>query len=58
MTIQKKQLNVAIIGGGISGLTTALALQKHCVDNVRITVYEQALEYKVFTIIRNRWKVV
>jgi salicylate hydroxylase len=34
-----KEFNLAIVGGGISGLTLAIALQKH---NVPITVYESA----------------
>ena len=37
--------HVAIIGGGIGGLTTALSLTHHCPD-IAISVYEQASVYK------------
>ena len=37
---------IAIIGGGIGGLFTALSLNWHCKDDVQISVYEQASEYK------------
>lgn len=36
---------VAIIGGGIGGLTTALSLATYNPELTNITVYEQALEY-------------
>jgi salicylate hydroxylase len=37
--------SVAIIGGGIGGLTTALSLATYCPQLTNITVYEQAPEY-------------
>jgi salicylate hydroxylase len=37
--------HVAIIGGGIGGLTAALSLAYHC-PNISISVYEQAAAYK------------
>jgi salicylate hydroxylase len=37
---------IAIIGGGIGGLFTALSLDWHCKDDVQISVFEQASEYK------------
>ena len=37
---------IAIIGGGIGGLFTALSLHHHCKnDNIAIDVYEQASQY-------------
>ena len=36
---------VAIIGGGIGGLTCALSLAKQC-PGIKIDVYEQAAQYK------------
>jgi salicylate hydroxylase len=36
---------VAIIGGGIGGLTCALSLAEQC-PGIRIDVYEQAAQYK------------
>lgn len=39
-----KNFHVAIIGGGIGGLTTALSLAHHCPGTI-IDVYEQAPEY-------------
>jgi 2-polyprenyl-6-methoxyphenol hydroxylase-like FAD-dependent oxidoreductase len=36
-------MKIAIIGGGIGGLTTALALQK---NNLDVTIYESAPEIK------------
>ncbi|WP_426274277.1 FAD-dependent monooxygenase [Chryseobacterium sp. S-02] len=36
-------MKIAIIGGGIGGLTTALALQK---NNLKVTIYESAPEIK------------
>jgi protoporphyrinogen oxidase len=41
-------LKVAICGGGIGGLTTALCIDRLCGDNVALEVFEQAPEYKVF----------
>ena len=37
-----KPFNLAIVGGGIAGLTLALALLKH---NIPITIYESAAEF-------------
>lgn len=37
MASSAKPFNIAIVGGGISGLTLAIALQKH---DIPITVYE------------------
>jgi hypothetical protein len=37
--------HVAIVGGGIGGLTTALCLAHHC-PGISISIYEQAREYK------------
>lgn len=38
---------IAIIGGGIGGLVTALSLHHHCQSaNIQIDIYEQANEYK------------
>ncbi|KAF1971239.1 FAD/NAD(P)-binding domain-containing protein [Bimuria novae-zelandiae CBS 107.79] len=39
---QPKTFNLAIVGGGISGLTLAIALQKH---DIPITVYESAASF-------------
>ncbi|QKX54957.1 uncharacterized protein TRUGW13939_02047 [Talaromyces rugulosus] len=36
---------IAIIGGGLGGLFTALAIKYHCPQGVQIDVYEQAAEY-------------
>jgi 2-polyprenyl-6-methoxyphenol hydroxylase-like FAD-dependent oxidoreductase len=40
-------LKIAIAGGGIGGLTTALCIDRLCGDNVSIEVFEQAPQYKV-----------
>lgn len=40
-------LKVAIVGGGIGGLTTALCIDRLCGNNVALEVFEQAPEYKV-----------
>jgi len=40
-------LRVAIVGGGIGGLTTALCINRLCGKNVALEVFEQAPEYKV-----------
>lgn len=38
---------IAIIGGGIGGLFTALCINHYCApDQIQIDIYEQALEYK------------
>lgn len=37
--------HVAIIGGGIGGLTVALSLSTYCPQLTNVTVYEQAPEY-------------
>src|SRR5437899_1897778 len=37
---------IAIVGGGIGGLFTALSLHHFCGNTVEITVYEQASQYK------------
>lgn len=39
-------LRIAIIGGGIGGLCTALSLNYYCSKQVSIDVYEQAPQYK------------
>ncbi|KAK5196282.1 hypothetical protein LTS03_003964 [Exophiala xenobiotica] len=39
-------LSVAVIGGGIGGLCTALSLHHHCGSALDIDVYEQAPQYK------------
>ncbi|OQV04529.1 FAD binding domain-containing protein [Cladophialophora immunda] len=44
--INRPPLRVAIIGGGIGGLCTALSLHYHCGSHVDIDVYEQAPQYK------------
>ncbi|KIY02000.1 uncharacterized protein Z520_02138 [Fonsecaea multimorphosa CBS 102226] len=44
--INRPPLRVAIIGGGIGGLCTALSLHHHCRSDVDIDVYEQARQYK------------
>jgi 2-polyprenyl-6-methoxyphenol hydroxylase-like FAD-dependent oxidoreductase len=41
-------LKVAIVGGGIGGLTTALCIDRLCGDNVTLEVFEQAPQYKVY----------
>jgi salicylate hydroxylase len=46
MSDPSKPFQIAIIGGGIGGLFTALSLNWHCKDQVQISVYEQASEYK------------
>lgn len=43
--VDPNDFTVAIIGGGIGGLTTALSLSHHC-PGIKITVYEQAPAYK------------
>jgi salicylate hydroxylase len=43
--ISADKFRVAIIGGGIGGLTTALSLQTYNPELTNITVYEQAPEY-------------
>jgi len=40
-------LKVAVCGGGIGGLTTALCIDRLCGDNVELEVFEQAPQYKV-----------
>lgn len=40
------RLTVAIVGGGIGGLCTALSLHHHCGSELQIDVYEQAPQYK------------
>ncbi|KAH6652224.1 hypothetical protein BKA67DRAFT_520332 [Truncatella angustata] len=44
--VYRAPLTVAIIGGGIGGLCTALSLHHHCGSSVDINVYEQAPQYK------------
>jgi len=44
-------LKVAICGGGIGGLTTALCIDRFCDNNVELEVFEQAPEYKVCDIL-------
>src|SRR6202000_2133216 len=44
--INRPPLTVAIVGGGIGGLCTALSLHHHCGDLLDIDVYEQAPQYK------------
>jgi salicylate hydroxylase len=46
MSARSQPFQIAIIGGGIGGLFTALSLHWHCRDQVRISVYEQASKYK------------
>ena len=46
--MQVDQLNIAVIGAGIAGLTTALALQRR---GARVTVFEQA-EQLFMTLLR------
>jgi 2-polyprenyl-6-methoxyphenol hydroxylase-like FAD-dependent oxidoreductase len=46
MSTNPAPLQIAIVGGGIGGLFTALSLNWHCEDRVQISVYEQASEYK------------
>ena len=46
MSPPKPPLTVAIIGGGLGGLFTALSLHHHCASNLNISVYEQAPQYK------------
>jgi len=43
--MQPSDFHVAILGGGIGGLTSALSIAQHC-PGIRISVYEQAPEYK------------
>lgn len=45
-SINRSHLTVAIIGGGIGGLCTALSLKHHCGSALDIDVYEQAPQYK------------
>lgn len=40
-------LKIAVCGGGIGGLTTALCIDRLCGDRVELDVYEQASQYKV-----------
>ena len=40
-------VKVAICGGGIGGLTTALSIDRLCGHQVELDVYEQASQYKV-----------
>jgi len=46
MSARSQPFQIAILGGGIGGLFAALSLHWHCGDQVRISVYEQASEYK------------
>ncbi|KIW16115.1 hypothetical protein PV08_06166 [Exophiala spinifera] len=39
-------IQVAVIGGGIGGLCTALSLNYHCGNALEIDIYEQAPQYK------------
>lgn len=39
-------MKIAIIGGGIGGLCTALFIHQRCGESVDIDVYEQAAQYK------------
>lgn len=42
-----KPFRIAIVGGGIAGLVTALSLHHHCHDQgIKVDVYEQAPQYK------------
>ena len=41
MTASQSPLSIAIIGGGIAGLTLTIALLKHC-PHISITLYESA----------------
>jgi salicylate hydroxylase len=43
--ISPDEFQVAIIGGGIGGLTVALSLATYCPHLTNVTVYEQAAEY-------------
>lgn len=47
-------LKVAICGGGIGGLTTALCIDRLCGNNVSLEIFEQAPEYKVLLTICER----
>jgi len=40
-------LKIAVCGGGIGGMTTALCIDRLCEDKVELEVFEQAPEYKV-----------
>lgn len=43
----KRPFNIAIIGGGIAGLTTALFLHHFCPPgSIEINIYEQAEQYR------------
>lgn len=42
--LEPKNFRVAVIGGGIGGLTTAISLADHC-PGIKIDVYEQAPKY-------------
>jgi 2-polyprenyl-6-methoxyphenol hydroxylase-like FAD-dependent oxidoreductase len=50
-------LKIAICGGGIGGLTTALCIDRLCGERVELDVYEQASEYKVLEVV-NRANIV
>jgi salicylate hydroxylase len=46
MSANLSLFHIAIVGGGIGGLFTALSLNWHCKEKVQISVYEQASQYK------------
>jgi salicylate hydroxylase len=46
MSPYSSPFQIAIVGGGIGGLFTALSLNWHCKEKVQISVYEQASQYK------------
>ncbi|KAF2023135.1 salicylate 1-hydroxylase-like protein [Setomelanomma holmii] len=44
MTVSQKPLSIAIVGGGIAGVTLTIALLKHC-PHISITLYESATAF-------------
>ncbi|KAL6241380.1 hypothetical protein RBB50_011644 [Rhinocladiella similis] len=45
-SVYRPPITVAVIGGGIGGLCTALSLNHHCGNALEIDIYEQAPQYK------------
>lgn len=42
--MEQQKLHIAIIGGGVAGLASAIALQPH--SDVEVTIYERAKELR------------